>query len=387
MAALLGYQFGDITEEGVKRSLGDVDIKLDANGKAQLTVENQWDQLHSPLNLILQASLLETGGRPVTRRATQAIWPAEALPGIRPLFGNKSIYDYRSDSYRDEPTVPENSLADFDIVYANSQGEKLAAEKLNVRLIRERRDYYWSFSDSEGWQSRYDAKDLQEDERSITVPAEGSTKVSFPVEWGSYRLEVQAGEKLSAACVFRRAMTGRIIPMVRAALCAPDQVKLRLDKAAYQPGETVHLQVESPTAGKGYLMVESSSGTLWWQPLTVPQGGTTVDVPIANSWQRHDLYFSAIVVREGDKTSGATPKRAVGLLHLPMATDARRLTLTLDAPEKVRPEQNLTVNVQASREGGPLPDKVHVLLSAVDSGVLSVTDYKTPDHLAGLFRP
>lgn len=86
-----------------------MDLKLDASGKAQLTVENQWDQLHSPLNLILQASLLETGGRPVTRRATQAIWPAEALPGIRPLFGNKAVYDYRSDSYHDEPTVPEQA--------------------------------------------------------------------------------------------------------------------------------------------------------------------------------------------------------------------------------------------------------------------------------------
>ncbi len=123
MTALPGYQFGDITEEGLKRTLDEVDLKLDASGKAQLTVENQWDQLHSPLNLILQASLLETGGRPVTRRATQAIWPAEALPGIRPLFGNKAVYDYRSDSYHDEPTVPEQSLAEFDIVYANSQGK------------------------------------------------------------------------------------------------------------------------------------------------------------------------------------------------------------------------------------------------------------------------
>lgn len=384
VAALPGYQFGDITEQGLKRSLDDVDLKLDANGKAQLTVDNQWDQLHSPLNLILQASLLETGGRPVTRRATQAIWPADALPGIRPLFGNKSVYDYRSDSYHDEPTVPENSLAEFDIVYANSQGAKLAADKLDVRLIRERRDYYWSFSDSEGWQSRYDAKDLQEDEQSVSIPADGSTRVSFPVEWGSYRLEVQSGEKIISSVRFQAGYDWQDNTNGTGAL-RPDQVKLKLDKAAYQPGETVHLQVESPTAGKGYLMVESSSGTLWWQPLTVPQGGTQVDVPIADNWQRHDLYFSAIVVREGDKASGATPKRAVGLLHLPMATEARRLTLTLDAPDKVRPEQNLTVKVQASREGGPLPDKVQVLLSAVDSGVLSVTDYKTPDPWTAFF--
>nr|WP_154926895.1 alpha-2-macroglobulin [Pantoea agglomerans] len=384
VAALPGYQFGDITEEGLKRTLDEVDLKLDASGKAQLSVESQWDQLHSPLNLILQASLLETGGRPVTRRATQAIWPAEALPGIRPLFGNKAVYDYRSDSYHDEPTVPEESLAEFDIVYANSQGKKLAADKLDVRLIRERRDYYWSFSDSEGWQSQYGDKDLQEDERAISIPADGSTKVSFPVEWGHYRLEVQAGEKIVSSVRFQAGYDWQDNTNGTGAL-RPDQVRLKLDKAAYQPGDTVHLQVDSPAAGKGYLMVESSSGTLWWQPLTVPEGGTTVDVPVAESWRRHDLYFSAIVVRDGDKVSGATPKRAVGLLHLPMATEARRLNLTLDAPDKIRPEQLLTVRVHASRDGGPLPEKVNVLLSAVDSGVLSVTDFKTPDPWQAFF--
>ena len=34
--------------------------------------------------------------------------------------------------------------------------------------------------------------------------------------------------------------------------------------------------------------------------------------------KRHDLYLSTLVVRPGDKSKSATPKRAVGLLHLPM---------------------------------------------------------------------
>jgi len=384
VAALPGYQFGDITEEELTRSLGDVDLKLDAKGQAQLAVESQWAESHSPLNLILQASLLETGGRPVTRRVTQAIWPADALPGIRPLFSSKAVYDYRNDSYHDEPTVPENSQAEFDILYANSKGEKLAVNNLDVRLIRERHDYYWSFSDSEGWQSRFDQKDLQEDEQRITLPAGGSSKVSFPVEWGAYRLEVQAGEKIVSSVRFQAGYSWQDNTNGTGAL-RPDQVKLKLDKAAYQPGDTAQIQVESPAAGKGYLLVESSSGTLWWQALDVPAGGTTLAVPIDKSWQRHDLYLSAIVVREGDKVSGATPKRAVGLLHLPMATEARRLTLALDAPNKVRPDQTVKINIKASREGGALPQQIHLLLSAVDSGVLSITDYSTPNPWDAFF--
>ena len=383
VAALPGYQFGDVTEE-LKRSLDEVDEKLDESGKLQLNVESSWAESHSPLNLILQASLLETGGRPVTRRATQSIWPAPALPGIRPLFNSESVYDYRTDRYRDEPTVPENGLAEFDVVYTNPQGEKLAAQDLDVRLIHERRDYFWSFSDSEGWQSRYDQKDLQEDEQRINIAAGGSQKISFPVEWGTYRLEVHAGENIVSSVRFNAGYWWQDNTDGTGAL-RPDQVKLKIDKSAYQPGDTAKVQVESPAAGKGYLMVESSSGTLWWQPLEVPAGGATIDVPINESWKRHDLYISAIVVRDGDKANGTTPKRAVGLLHLPMATEARRLNLAIDAPEKIRPEQTVKVKVKASRDGGELPQQVQVLLSAVDSGVLSITDYKTPNPWDAFF--
>ncbi|MCI1028160.1 alpha-2-macroglobulin family protein [Pantoea dispersa] len=383
VAALPGYQFGDITEE-LKRSLDDVDEKLDDSGRLQLKVESSWAESHSPLNLILQASLLETGGRPVTRRATQAIWPAPALPGIRPLFNSESVYDYRTDRYNDEPTVPENSLAEFDVVYANAQGEKLAAQDLDVRLIHERRDYFWSFSDSEGWQSRYDEKDLQEEQQRISVAAGGSQKVSFPVEWGTYRLEVHAGDNVVSSVRFQAGYWWQDNTNGTGAL-RPDQVKLKIDKAAYQPGDTARVTVESPAAGKGYLLVESSSGTLWWQPLDVPAGGATINVPVSAEWKRHDLYLSAIVVRDGDKANGTTPKRAVGLLHLPMATAARRLTLALEAPDRIRPEQTVQVKVKARREGGALPQQVQVLLSAVDSGVLSITDYATPDPWNGFF--
>ncbi|WP_312239816.1 alpha-2-macroglobulin [Pantoea sp.] len=384
VSALPGYQFGDVMENDLRRRLDDVDGSLDENGKMQLTVESAWTGTHSPLDLILQASLLETGGRPVTRRATQAIWPASALPGIHPLFGTKSIYDYRTDRYSDEPTVPENSVAEFDVVYANSKGEKLAAQALEVRLIRERRDYYWSYADSEGWQMRHDEKDLQEDAQRIAIPAGGSAKVSFPVEWGSYRIEVQAGETIVSSIRFRAGYEWEDNTNGTGAL-RPDQVKLKLDKVAYQPGDTAHIWVESLAAGKGYLMVESGNGTLWWRPLTLPAGGATLDVPIGKNWLRHDLYLSAIVVRDGDKANGTTPKRAVGLLHLPMASEARRLDITLDAPVKIRPEQTLKVKVKASRVGAELPKQIQVLLSAVDSGVLSITGYKTPDPWEAFF--
>ncbi|VDZ77475.1 lipoprotein [Salmonella bongori] len=48
---------------------------------------------------------------------------------------------------------------------------------------------------------------------------------------------------------------------------------------------------------------------------------------MGKTWNRHDLYLSALVVRPGDKSRSATPKRAVGLLHLPLGDENRRLDL------------------------------------------------------------
>lgn len=91
------------------------------------------------------------------------------------------------------------------------------------------------------------------------------------------------------------------------------------------------------------------------------------------------------MIRPGDKSRSATPKRAVGLLHLPLGDENRRLDLTLESPAKMRPNQPLTVRIKASVKQGDAPKQVNVLVSAVDSGVLNITDYATPDPWQAFF--
>ncbi|WP_437887471.1 alpha-2-macroglobulin family protein [Phytobacter sp. V91] len=382
--ALPGFQFGDIAEENQSRSLDEVQIKLDEKGYGQVSTTSQWKELHSPLQVILQASLLESGGRPVTRRAEQPLWPASSLPGIRPQFAAKAVYDYRTDTTVNQPIVDENSLAGFDIVYASADGEKKAVTGLQVRLIRERRDYYWNWSEGEGWQSQFDQKDLVEAEQSLDLDAGETGKVSFPVDWGSYRLEVKAADGSVSSVRFWAGYSWQDNSDGAGAV-RPDRVTMKLDKPAYQPGDTINLHLTAPAAGKGYAMIESSEGPLWWQEIDVPEGGLDIAIPVDRQWRRHDLYLSTLVVRPGDKSKSATPKRAVGLLHLPMADENRRLDIALETPQKMRPNQPLVVKVKASLKEGKAPKQVNVLISAVDSGVLNITDYVTPDPWKGFF--
>lgn len=90
--SLPGFQFGNIAEENLSRTLDEVQLTLDETGRGDISTNSEWRETHSPLQVILQASLLESGGRPVTRRAEQAIWPADTLPGIRPQFAVKAVY-------------------------------------------------------------------------------------------------------------------------------------------------------------------------------------------------------------------------------------------------------------------------------------------------------
>ncbi|WP_260863677.1 alpha-2-macroglobulin family protein [Citrobacter sp. Marseille-Q6884] len=384
VAALPGFQFGNIAEENLSRSLDEVQLTLDENGRGEVTANSQWQEAHSPLQVILQASLLESGGRPVTRRVEQAIWPADTLPGIRPQFAAKAVYDYRTDTTVNQPIVDEDSNAAFDIVYADASGVKNAVSGLQVRLIRERRDYYWNWSEDEGWKSQFDQKDLVEGEQTLDLKADETGKVSFPVEWGAYRLEVKAPNDTVSSVRFWAGYSWQDNSDGSGAV-RPDRVTLKLDKPTYRPGDTMKLHIAAPAAGKGYAMVESSEGPLWWQEIDVPADGLDLSIPVDKTWNRHDLYLSALVVRPGDKSRAATPKRAVGLLHLPLGDENRRLDMTLESPAKMRPNQPLTVKIKASVKNGDVPKQVNVLVSAVDSGVLNITDYATPDPWQAFF--
>jgi uncharacterized protein YfaS (alpha-2-macroglobulin family) len=370
VASLPGYQFGSVTEEELSQDIELDETSLDKQGQASLNIDSRWAGAKSPLKLILQASLQESGGRPITRRLVQPVWPAERLPGLRGLF--------------DGEQVDADSLAEFEVLVADAAGNKLAAEQLSVRLVRERRDYYWNFSASDGWSHNYNEKFLTLNEESLKVAAGGTAKISFPVEWGPYRVEVlDAQTGLLSSLRFWAGY--RWQDNADGGAVRPDQVKLALDQPAYGDGETARVTVTPPAAGSGYLLVESSDGPLWWQAIEVPAEGKAFEIPIARDWARHDLYVSALVIRPGERKSNATPKRAVGLLHLPLQRAPRQLALSLQAAEKIRPNQPLTIKVQARHADGSVAQSVQVLVAAVDVGILNITDYPTPDPFAALF--
>ncbi len=384
--SLPGYLFGNSDDKRFEQNITLEDVKLDDKGEGHVTYESQWSESRSPLNLVLLASLQESGGRPVTRRSVQTVWPAEQLPAVHPLFVKSAqIDDYGSD--KSDITLDADSIADFNIAMVSPQGKKLDSKDLVVRFIREREDYYWYYGDG-SWDYSSNKKDIRMAEDHITTKAGEDTKVSFPVEWGGYRIEVE--DPLTGAMTavrfwagYRWNESGTPNGVVR-----PDQLKMTLDRKAYSSGDTARVRIESPSAGKGYLLVESLDGLLWKQPIELPESGQgEFTIPVDKKWQRHDLYVSALLIRPASQQekNSKLPRRAVGLIHLPLQRDDRKINLELQTPAKAQPNQALKLRLKASKTNGKLPEKLHVIVSAVDSGVLNITDYVTPDPFTGFF--
>ena len=372
--SLPDFEFGDARQTKFNARHQLADLYLDSEGRGSIQYREKWNDLKTPLRLNFLSSLYESGGRPATRSYSGLVWPTEKMIGIRPGFGDEN------------PAA--NSRVSFEIVKASFDGQKHRASNLEVTLVREDRRYYWVYSEHRGWHYEWSDKEFVELSSSLDISRGESAVVEFPVQWGRYRLEVRdPGEKLVSSLRFyagwnwyaawKNSQSG-------SGAARPDQVTMALDKSAYAAGDIAKLNIVPPQAGEAIVLVEGS-GPLWSKRIHIPEEGTTLDIPISEKWESHDIYISTVLLQPGNRDKSDTPKRAFGLLYLPLDREDRKLNLAFEVAEKAQPNMTLPVGVRVNKAEGELPSEVFVTLSAVDVGVLSISNFATPDPFEAFF--
>lgn len=362
---LRGYRFGDTTLS-LPAPQQVLDLELDDAGRSHQTIELLKDgaALASPLQVIVNGSLFESGGRAIRRSLVRSVWPATQLVGVRPLF-----------ELADGPGT--GTEARFELVRADAQGQLHAGTGLEVKLVQSLRDLHWSWVDGSGWKTDYSERFLTVETRTVDFDGRSAATLSVPVQWGEYRLEVtDPATGLTSRLPFHAGW--RWDDENRGLDARPDKVKLALDKPAYRVGDLVEITVTAPYEGPGVLLVESDH--LLHSEVVDVRPGTALRFPVSEAMNRHDVYASLILLRPGQNARQPGPNRALGVVHLPMAREQRRITLELTAPKTpVRPGESLEISVQAGDLAG---ETAHLTVDAVDQGILSLTRYPVPDPLA-----
>ena len=361
------FYFGDPTIELPKEAKDVVDDKLDEHGKLDSDIElGDAAKPAAPIAALVSGSVYESGGRTVTRTLKRTVWPADALVGVRPLFDLKDGSDARA-------------RAGFEVMRANADGDLIAGEHLKLTLVREHRDYRWTFDNESGWHFDYTDRYENGETRELNVGAGQTLKFDVPVDWGNYRIEIaDPATGLTTRLPFFAGWSWN--DDNRGKEARPDKVKLALDKPTYRAGDTLKVTVTPPQAGPGVLLVESDH-MLYTRNIDA-KPGAVFEIPVTKDWERHDVYVTALVFRGGSAIEKITPARAVGEAFVAIDRSDRKIDVTVEAPQQMKPETDLPVTVKAPALAGK---KAFVTVSAVDVGILNITRFARPDANAWFF--
>ncbi|BBT81030.1 alpha-2-macroglobulin [Aeromonas veronii] len=365
------FTLGDVLLAEQARDLEPLNLTLDAQGRGAFSLTDELDGVRTlgPLEVAYRVSLSEPGGRAVNRSRTQYGWPADSQwPALKA--------DFVADRVEGGKPLP------FQILNLDEQGQPVAGS-VKVRLINEYRDYYWHYADGEGWKYEFNSQPYLEQEQTLQLDGKGPTPLTLQLAAGWYRLEVENSQGHQSSL---RVEIGSYAWGGGGEQARPDKIAITLDKRAYQAGDTATVTLVAPRPGKGLLMVEDGDGLRWWQRIELKGTGSDAkdargefEIPVSPEWQRHDLHISAQIAAPDSASKPAGKQqgqslRSVGLVPLTLDREARRLPLTLSAPDKAVPLTRLEVTATSTPNS-----QGRVVLAAVDRGVLNISDYQPLD--------
>lgn len=364
------YSFGIDNENIPDPRITLPNLTLDGEGSAEWQVDlSNWQGVNSPLALTATASLYESGGRPVTRSFSATRMKQKALVGIEPQFDKR---------------VENNTRAGFKLILTDHRGNPLSGE-YHYALIHEDRNYYWTYSNSGGWQWHYDPAEYESFSGTLRFDAGKPLSIAVPVKWGNYRLEVRDGSNQAVSSYrfrtrwywWRNSEGGNALK--------PDQVNMGFREDRYQAGDTAHLLLSPATAGLATITVEDNDQVLWVAQRAVEAKATEIAIPVMEDWSRHDIYVTATILSPGDMKHSVAPKRAFGFINLPLRRSDAQFNVTIDVPEKMEPERRVAAVVKLDNDTGVIPENTYLTVAAVDVGVLNITRFDTPDPVEYLF--
>jgi alpha-2-macroglobulin len=358
-----GYDTG-VTDEAFESVQNDIEggATTDNAGKARIAAALDAAETNRPLEAEITIRVAESGGRAVARSVTLPIVPKGAAIGVKKLFKDGEL--------------GAGQTANFEAIMAFGDGRRIARPGVKWQLSRVSRNYQWFFKEGR-WNYETVKSVRRVADGEVAMNATAAARLSAPVDWGSYRLDLRAdgteGAETSIEFVVGYS-TDKTAD-------TPDVLETALDKPAYAVGDTMQLRISPRFAGKATIAVISDR-VAELKTVDVAQGGTTIPLTVSAEWGA-SAYVVALAHRPMDQRANRLPGRAIGLAFASFGKAERTIAVNLNAPALVRPLGKLTLPVKLTglRSG----EEAFVTVAAVDIGILNLTRYETPDPVAHFF--
>ena len=350
------YVFGDETRKFKDFPLLKSEKTLDAAGQTRLTIKVPKVKASSGLEMVVEATLHEHGGRSTTRRQKFTVHNG---PGYLGLCGNF------------EQAPRPGRTVEFSVVAIDPEQKFLSLPQVQVRVVRY--GWVWNVSgDGDDARYRYIRQEQVKEQNSLSLTV-GQGKYRFtPRQYGEYRIFVSDPTG---------AMTSSLAFSTWGGTAARQQggeeyLQLQCDRRDYPVGATAKINIRSPISGMALVCLERER-VFAWEVVPVINGKAEVSFAVTPEYLPN-VYCTATVVRPVTWQKERQPHRVYGICPMLVQTGPRRLEVTIDAAAETLPSSTVDVAI-AVAQGEKKVAGALVTLAAVDEGVCQVTDFRTPD--------
>ena len=365
-----------IPPRGKPVSLGEARGQLDMKGQLSIACPsgNETTAFTQTMAVTARASVLEAGsGRATVKTATATVHPEKFYIGLKTKI----------------PTVASGKPFTVEGMLVDWQGKPVLQNgKVDVQLEHLETDYGYSYDEDTG-EASYDRNLRHVPEGKLTAAITGG-KFSFEVTPGDadigYVVKVKTGKAethlvLDGVYPYEYYSdygdSDRVDQTPRPA--KPTKLKLELPKKL-EVGTAATVKVKAPYRGKLLWTIETDRVVKHeWADAA---GGET-------SWSftldkfAPNVYVSAFLVKDPhlESKDAFLPDRAFGLGSVRVTPAAFTQEIKITAPKDVRSSSPLDVTLDL----GPVTEPTFATVAVVDEGVLSLTNFPTPDPNAQLF--
>lgn len=304
---------------------------------------------------VLQANFYTTvfdeTGRPVSRAASADVFTQDVFYGIK--------YDWFF-------YYPLNQPVKFQLVSVNKEGNAVNSTARVEVIKHEYRTVLAKSGSYFRYQSQKEDKLMTENQISIG----NNTVYSYiPRSPGDYELRIYrpgANSYVSRSFYSYGSWGGNNNSFE---VNNEGNIEIELDKKSYGSGESVKALFKTPFNGKMLVTMETDH-VVSYQYVDVNNRNASLDLKLSGD-HLPNVFITATLIKPHE-VSDIPLTVAHGFQNVTVDEKSRRIPVEIVSPKTVRSKTHQKVKVKAAPGS-------YITLSAVDNGVLQVTNFKTPD--------
>lgn len=344
----------DKARERIKENL--TDQETDANGQANFTLPLE-QYSGGTYRLLFHAEGFDSaGGRSVQLMQTALLSPLSHLVGF------KADGDLGYLKKQQERTIS--------FIAINKELEQIGLSGLTLKLIAKRPVSSLVQQGDGTYQYQSIEQREQISEIDFAITKDGNQYQLATDKPGDYELQlVDNQQQLLTKLSFSVIGAGNNQAMLE----KNATLDVKLDKSDYKAGEWIELNITAPYTGSGLISIESDKVHAFsWFSASTTSSIQRIQLP---KHLEGNAYINVSYVRALDSEELFISPLSYAVVPFNIDRSSRELTITLEAPEEVRPGKAFKLGYKTS-------NPADILIFGVDEGILQVADYKLPDPLA-----